>query len=220
MARFGLALLTACVLAFPTVAADKDKDATRVACLGDSITYGAGVKDREKNCYPAVLGRLLGDEYDVRNFGVSGATLLSKGDKPYVKEKAYKDLKAFKPSVVVILLGTNDTKPQNWKHADDFADDYKALIKELSALDSKPKICLCTPVPAYPANYGIDDAIIKAEVKPRIEQIGGDAMLRVIDLYTALSGKPELFPDKVHPNADGAAVIAKAVFLGVTGAAD
>ena len=220
MARFCLALLTACVLAFPAGAADKDKEAIRVACLGDSITYGAGVKDREKNCYPAVLGRLLGDGYDVRNFGVSGATLLSKGDKPYVKEKAYKDLKAFKPNVVVILLGTNDTKPQNWKHADDFADDYKALIKELSALDSMPKIYLCTPVPAYPGNYGIDDGRIKDGVKPRVEQIGQDAMLRVIDLYTALSGKAELFPDKVHPNADGAAVIAKTVFLALTGAAD
>ncbi len=83
--------------------------------------------------------------------------MLSKGDKPYIKEKAYREVKLFKPNVIVIMLGTNDTKPRNWKHEDDFVADYKAMIKELSALASKPKIYLCSPVPAYPGNFGIDD---------------------------------------------------------------
>lgn len=183
----------------------------RVACIGDSITYGAGVEKREENNYPTQLGKLLGDRYQVRNFGVSGATLLSKGDKPYIKENAYKQAKEFLPQIVVIKLGTNDTKPQNWKYEAEFNDDCKAMIKELSALESKPKIWLSVPVPAYPTNFGIEDARIKEGVKPKIEQVGKDMGLPVIDLYEALSDKPKLFPDKVHPNAEGARLIAETV---------
>src|SRR5687768_14105445 len=111
---FGLSLL----LGTSPACADDKKDAVRVACVGDSITYGAGVSNRDRNCYPAVLQRLLGDGHDVRNFGVSGTTVLAKGDNPYTLQKVYQQAREFKPHVVVIALGTNDTKPQNWKHAD------------------------------------------------------------------------------------------------------
>ena len=104
---------------------DEYKDVIRVACVGDSITFGAGVGDREKNSYPAVLGRLLGEKWQVKNFGVSGATMLNKGDKPYTKQKAFAAALEFKPNVVLIKLGTNDSKPQNWKFKADFAADAK-----------------------------------------------------------------------------------------------
>jgi acyl-CoA thioesterase I len=193
-------------------AAAASAEKTRVACLGDSITFGAGVEDRDTNCYPVQLGRMLGDKYDVRNFGVSGATLLNQGDKPYRKEKAYQAARDFKPHVVIIKLGTNDTKPQNWKYQDDFIADYKQMILELSASNMPPRIWLCTPVPAYPGNWGIDDGRIRAGVIPKIEQVSKDTGLPVIDLYRALSARPKLFPDKVHPNAEGAKEIAKTVY--------
>src|SRR3712207_5545352 len=86
------------------------KNVFRVACVGDSITYGAGVSGREKNSYPAVLGQWLGTKWDVRNFGVSGATLLKKGNRPYWKQQKFADALQFKPDVVIIKLGTNDSK--------------------------------------------------------------------------------------------------------------
>jgi lysophospholipase L1-like esterase len=200
------------ILAFATPAcADDRKDLVRVACIGDSITYGAGVEDREKNCYPTVLQSILGDRYEVRNYGVSGATLLAKGDKPYVKESAYAKAIEFQPNIVIIKLGTNDTKPKNWQHADDFTADYKSLIASFQKLESKPRVILCTPVPAYPENFGISDDRIRTGVKPKLESLGEDLQLPVIDLYAALSNKKELFPDKVHPNAEGAKVMAETV---------
>ena len=214
MTRWSSALVAAAALAAPACADDR-KDLTRVACVGDSITYGAGVEDREKNCYPAVLQSLLGDRYEVRNFGVSGATLLTRGDKPYVKEKAYRAALDFKPHVVVIKLGTNDTKPKNWAHADAFAAAYTALVESFRKLDSKPKVFLCTPVPAYPENFGIHDDRIRTGVKPKVEALGKELMLPVIDLYAALSNKKDLFPDKVHPNADGAKIMAETVFRAI-----
>ena len=95
------------------------KDAVRVACVGNSITYGAGIKNRSHDSYPSVLGRLLGDKYWVKNFGVSARTMLNKGDRPYMKEQAYQQALAFNPNIVVIKLGTNDSKSFNWVHKAD-----------------------------------------------------------------------------------------------------
>ena len=92
------------------------EDAIRVACIGNSITDGFGIDMRAKYGYPAQLQGILGDGYWVKNFGVSARTMLNKGDFPYMNEMAWKDALAFKPDIVVIKLGTNDSKPQNWQY--------------------------------------------------------------------------------------------------------
>jgi len=187
------------------------KGPKRVACVGDSITFGAAIKDRAKNCYPAQLGRMLGEGWDVANFGVNGATLLKKGDKPYWKQRAFGQAHAFEPQVVIIKLGTNDSKPQNWKHKADYVADYVALIESFRKLRSKPRVFLCYPVPAYPGRWGITDKVMKEEVMPRLDEVAKKSGCKVIDLYSALSDKKAMFPDRVHPNAEGATVIAKQV---------
>jgi lysophospholipase L1-like esterase len=199
--------LAACLAAARPAAAEPIK----VACVGDSITFGAGVEKREENAYPKVLGRLLGDGYEVRNFGVSGATLLRKGDNPWWKLGVFKQATDFAPALVVIKLGTNDSKPQNWKFKDEFAKDYGDLIDHFAGLPSKPKICACLPVPVYETKWGINEAVVKGEIIPVIRQVAIAKKATIIDLYTALSDKPELFPDKIHPNAAGAALMAKVI---------
>lgn len=193
------------------------QDKVRVACVGDSITFGAGIKDRDHNSYPAQLGRMLGERWDVKNFGHSGATLLNNGDLPYVKTREYKVALAFKPNVVIIFLGTNDSKPQNWKHKDGYAADYKSLIGDFRKADPKVRVYACLPVPAFPGNFGIRDEIIKNEVVPQIKPVAADTGATLIDLYAALSDKNDLFPDKVHPNAAGAELMARAVCRALTG---
>jgi len=188
----------------------------RVACIGDSITFGAGIRDRKRNSYPAVLGRLLGEKYQVRNFGVSGATLLKKGDKPYWKLAAFRQATEWQPNIVIIKLGTNDSKPQNWRHKAEFADDLRALVDHFAALPSKPKIWLCLPVPVYATRWGINEATVKGEIIPIIQKVAEEKKLPTIDLYTALSGKPEMFPDKIHPNAAGAKLMAETILKAIT----
>ncbi len=185
---------------------------TRIACVGDSITFGAANADRAKNCYPAELGRLLGKEYTVRNFGVNGATLLKKGDRPYWKLKAFKDATAFGPNIVIIKLGTNDTKPQNWNKAgNEFEVDLRALIDHFQKQPSKPAIYLCLPVPVYQDRWGINEKTVSEGVIPVIKKIAKAKKLPVIDLHKALSDHPEMFPDKIHPNAAGAKRMAKTI---------
>lgn len=122
---------------------------TKVACVGNSITYGAGIVNRDKNSFPAQLQAMLGKEYEVRNFGVSGRTLLSKGDYPYIKTREYQEALSFLPDVVFVKLGTNDSKLRNRVHLSDFIEEYKTLIRHFKELPSHPRIIILTPIPAY-----------------------------------------------------------------------
>jgi len=113
----------------------------KLACIGDSITYGSGIKQRTKNHYPAQLGHWLGDKWRVRNFGVSGATLLRDGDKPYPKQKLYEQALKWQPDIAVIMLGTNDSKLQNWgEHANAFVCDYQTLIESFRDTNTDMRI--------------------------------------------------------------------------------
>jgi acyl-CoA thioesterase I len=173
----------------------------KVACIGNSITYGMGYNHPKS--YPSQLDSLLGEGWQVKNFGVPGATMLRKGDMPYHKLKAFADAKAFNPDVVIIKLGTNDTKPQNWNsHSGEFMSDYDSMLTELSSLPSKPFIILCTPVPAYSLSWGIRDSVVRLEI-PLVENIAKLHNLKLINLYQPLSNHKEWFPDGIHPNEFG-----------------
>ena len=180
----------------------------RVACVGDSITYGHGIKDRAHDTYPGVLGSMLGEKYDVRNFGVSGTTTMMGTDMPYMNEQAYKDALEFNPQIVTIKLGTNDSKPYNW-------NDLKTLIESFRALPSKPKIWLCLPVPAMGHAWSINDSIIYNGVIPYIKEVAQEENLPVIDLNTPFQGQRQYFPDTIHPNEEGQRNIAEIIFENV-----
>lgn len=214
--RTFLSSILATVLLGPALHA-ADSKPLRVACVGDSITFGAGVEQRDKNNYPKVLGELLGAKFETRNFGRSGATLLKQGDLPYCTTKEFEDAIDYQPNIVILKLGTNDSKPQNWdKHKAEFATDARELVAHFQALPSKPRVFVCLPVPVYETKWGINEPVVKGEVIPILQQVAKDMKLPTIDLYTALTGRPELFPDKIHPNAAGAKVIAETVAKALT----
>jgi len=191
-------------------------DPVRVACVGNSITWGSQVENRAVNCYPNQLQRMLGAAYEVHNFGVSGSTLLNLGDKPYMKESAYREAIQIKPEILVIKLGTNDSKPQNWdEYKSYFVRDYKSMIGSFRAANPKVRIFLCLPVPAYGEAFGIREKVISSEILPLVKQVAEEEKVGLIDLFGPLSNHPEFFPDKIHPNAAGAKVIAEQVFAAI-----
>lgn len=189
----------------------------RVACVGNSITFGSGIANRDRDSYPSVLGQMLGRGYEVRNFGFSARTMLMKGDHPYMKEQLFRDALHYNPDIVVIKLGTNDSKPFNWKYKAGLPRDIQTMVDAFKALPSRPKIYLCYPPKAYRIRYAINDSIIEHGVIPVIDRIAKKNRLPVIDLHTALSGMPEHFPDYVHPDPAGAHKIAETVYRAITG---
>jgi lysophospholipase L1-like esterase len=189
----------------------------KVACIDNSITYGSGIDNRPLNSYPAQLQRMLGNNWIVRNFGIVGRTMLKKGDYPFWKEEAHTQAKNFLPDVIVIKLGTNDTKTRNWKFSNEFYSDYKAIVRELKALSSHTQIFVRKPVPVYSAQWRTNHSFIVHGVIPTIERLGKEEKLQVIDLYTPLSGKPKNFPDHIYPNAEGTGLMAKTIYKALTG---
>ena len=188
----------------------------KVACVGDSITYGCMVSGWPWRNYPYKLGKFLGDGYHVENFGVSAHTLQDTGDHPYSREKTYRRSLSFYPQIVIIKLGTNDSKTANWINAEAFASAYRALIAVYKALPSSPAVYLCTPAAAYAGKGATKDSYafdIREEnlrvMRCAIHQIALEDNLPLIDLAGATSGHREWFgADGIHPNALGAEKIA------------
>ena len=179
----------------------------RVACLGDSIT--------ELSNYPNDLQTMLGADYSVRNFGVSGSTVLLHTDKPYIDQEAFQRAKEFLPTIVVILLGTNDVRSDIYQSIDNFVADYEQLVSEVQALESKPKIFLVKPPPIFDNEFDLSNTNLVEGVIPRIEQVAKELGLTTIDVYTPLANHPEYFMDGIHPNNEGARLIASEIYKAI-----
>ncbi|WP_224994379.1 GDSL-type esterase/lipase family protein [Cesiribacter sp. SM1] len=184
------------------------QSAIKVACIGNSITEGYGLE----TTYPQALQQLLGAQYEVRNFGVSGRTLLKKGDYPYWNEAKYQEALAWNPDIVVIKLGTNDSKPQNWQYSKDFVKDYVQLVKSFKKLPSKPKVYISYPIPVFEDKWGITEEVVKNEILPAIRKVARRTRVETIDLYTPFVGKAALTYDGVHPTKEGAALLASEIY--------
>lgn len=186
----------------------------KIACVGDSITYGYGLGEWQKTSYPAQLQTMLGDGFCVNNYGYSGRTAQTTGDRPYSAEKLYAQSKAFAPDIVIFMLGSNDSKAFNW-NKETFIKDYKALVESYVNLESKPTIYIMAPPPVFEdggkVKYNIEKETIAKEIVPLTKEIAKEKGLACIDLYTLFEGKPNLFSDGCHPNAAGAKIIADTV---------
>lgn len=189
----------------------------KVACVGNSITFGAGIRNREKDAYPSQLAQMLGDGYDVRNFGVSGRTMIQKGGRSYMAQSAYKDALGFKPDILVVKLGTNDSNAPIWKYKADFVPDMTAMLEAFRKANSNVKIFLCYPVAINSLRDTARDRIITDEIIPMIDGVVGKFGAAVIDLHTPTVGRPELYTDVLHPNEEGAHLMAAAVCKAITG---
>ncbi|MEF2683116.1 MAG: cyclically-permuted mutarotase family protein [Parabacteroides johnsonii] len=209
-------LLCLFILLSATIQAQKIK----VACVGNSVTYGHGIEDREKNSYPTQLQRMLGERYEVVNFGKSGATLLRRGHCPYNEQEEYKAALDFAADQVVIHLGLNDTDPRDWpNYRDDFTKDYLALIDAFRQANPKCKIWICrlTPISHRHTRFKSGTRDWYWQIQQNIEDIATLANTGLIDLQAGLYDRPDLLPDALHPTAEGAGIIARTVCQALTG---
>lgn len=192
----------------------------KVACVGNSVTYGYLLPDREKNAYPAQLSRMLGDGYEVANFGKSGATLLNKGHRPYMAQPEFKQALEFAGDRVVIHLGLNDTDSRNWpNYRDDFIADYLALIDSFRMVNPGCKIWICrmTPITHRHARFKSGTRDWHEQIQHAIEKVAQNAGVGMIDLHEELHCRPNLLPDALHPDTEGAAILARTVYAAITG---
>lgn len=192
------------------IAAPTDK---KIACVGNSITDGHGIDMCDKRGYPALLQKRLGKGYEVKNFGVSARTLMNSADIPYQNELAWRDCLDWQPDVVVIKLGTNDSKEQNRGFIKtDFAKDLQIMIDSLRALPTYPRIYLATPIKAFKQTWTINEDVIANEEIPIIIDMAKKNQCELIDLHTLFGDDASLvMSDGIHPNDKGVAALADIV---------
>ena len=203
--------LTVAMLLSGASLSGSEQTTTTLACVGDSITKS------NDHAYPTHLGTLLGDQWEVHGFGKNGASVLKQGARPYVDGRAYPQTLALNPDVVVIMLGTNDSKDDTWVHKADFVSSYIEFVRGYQALESKPAIWLCYPPPAFSRKWQIDNDTITNEVIPMIDQVAQATGARIINVNAAFADRADLFPDDgIHPNPAGSHLIAEAVAAALT----
>jgi len=193
---------------------------TKVACIGDSVTWGYKIKDREVNSYPAQLQKLLGEDYIVENFGYSGATALKNGHKPYIQKPPFQKSLDFLPNIVIIHLGLNDQGLNNWpNHKEEFITDYLALINTYKSLASKPRVIICKMTPSLSGHKWFEEGMREnyQEIQTKIEQISTLTQVDLVDLQHPLHRFPEYYPDDLHPDKNGAKIIAQKSYGAITG---
>jgi len=186
----------------------------RITCVGASdvstpTPYGTPN-------WPVYIAPMLGYQYLIDNCGASGTTMTKQGDSPYWNTAQYTEALASSPDIVIIMLGSNDSKPYNWIYQTNYVPDYEDLIHLFQNLPSHPRVYVNTLLTVYgPGSYDITDPIVTGQLCPIIHQISFDEQLPLIDVNAATKGMPQNFPDNVHPDIAGAHVVAQTVFAGL-----
>ena len=186
-------------------------DGTKVVCVGDSITYGQGVMgSRKTDTFTAILSELTG--YTVKNYGLSNRTLLSTGNFPYTEEDFFASSQAENADIYVIMLGSNDSKPQFW-NKEQFTEEYREFIKTYLDLECAPTVYVMIPPAIFIEQDGgnCDDATVGGELAECVRSLGEELGVEVIDLYSLTEGHSEWFSDGLHPNAEGNRAIAEEI---------
>lgn len=188
----------------PKVTSGSTGGPIRIACVGDSITEITG--------YPSALQKLLGDNYIVGNFGVTGSTVLLNSWKPYMYQPQFENAEAFEPDIVVIMLGTNDDLKSLEQYNESFEDDYSTLISSFQQLQSNPRVLIANSPPIFSNSSDLSPSYLANTIIPETNELANKLSLPLIDVYTSFGNHFDYFEDGVHPNSLGAALIASDVY--------
>ncbi len=173
----------------------------RIACVGNSITWGWGLPDQISQSYPSIVQDSLGPTFLVENFGAPGAAVIRQAGNPYFRTEMFRHLLPFAPQQVVLSLGTNDSKPPIWgNYAGDFAKDYDSLWMAIDTLPSVARVWICMPPTAGINAFGVDEQVIAGQIVPAIRAHARLHCLDQIDLHGFTAGLGGHFPDGLHPD--------------------
>ena len=196
----------------------------RMAMVGNSITYGAGLPDPAADCYPSQLDTLLraiyGDSVLIGNYGVSARTMMKNSELPIWEENAFTDALELVPDICLILLGTNDSKPYRWDTwGDEFLGDYLSMIDTFKFRNPNTKFIVCYPPPIWKGHpYGTNyqdkhnDSVVVNEIIPLIDSVVTLTGATLVDFHTPFVDSLQYFPDKLHPDKAGSGIMAAMLF--------
>jgi len=186
-------------------------DKEKIAFVGDSITYGAGIPDPIPESFPSVIKSRIGKSYEMANFGKPAMSALYSSVKPYNTTEEYKNSLEYDADILFIMFGTNDIKNENWDTGkDNFVSDYVDMINKYKEKNPELKVYVGIPPRIFKENvYGErSPKILEEEGIPGVYMVIEETGATAIDFFTPTKDSPELFGDFLHPNAAGYRVFA------------
>jgi lysophospholipase L1-like esterase len=196
------------VAIFSVIESNVEARPIRVACIGDSITYGSGYTDK--------LNDLLGANYTVANFGVCGSTVSIHSNMSYIEQPQFKQAMAYHPDVIVIMLGTNDANSEITSDESSFENDYSQLVSSLEELSGVQLIWVVKSPPIFTENSSYNNTYLQSTILPQIDDLANQKSLPTVNVYDAFENHSDYFMDGVHPDDDGASLIASQVYDAIT----
>lgn len=185
--------------------------AIKIAAVGDSLTYGYGLENRVGDAYPSILLEKLGSNYQVSNFGMSGRSLLSTTEYPYLQEKNAKLSLESESDIVIIMIGSNDSRPAFWNR-EQFIKEYRELVALYIAMSSQPDVLLVVPPYVPTSRFGLNNAVVRDDLQEIIPQVAKEFKLPYVNLYPVTEGHLEYYSDGLHLTPLGNRVIAEAIY--------
>ncbi|MEU4014971.1 GDSL-type esterase/lipase family protein [Microbacterium sp. NPDC028030] len=209
LAMTGTVALTYRRIMYPPVPRVR-QDRIHVAAVGDSNTYGAGVlfRGRARRSYPGRLQQLLGERYQVLNYGVNRRTLQHDGDWPYDATPSAEASVRVGADIVLIMLGSNDARGENWNAAR-FESELVAFVERYRAAGAT--VHLLTPPVAFENRRGVSARTIEAEVVPLVRRVARARDIGLIDVFEITKASVASHPDGIHLDARSSAIVAAAV---------
>lgn len=175
-----------------------DRSNIKIACVGDSLTFGYLICNRKKNSYPARLQSKLGESYQVENFGLNGATISS-----YQTSEPFLQALAFNPDWIVCFLGANDSCPGAWQGGEAFYQHYVTLLRNFKEQANRLFYLVLLPQVAENNNFRVQNKIIVEEINPVIQKLSEEFLTGLLDLTDTFESK-DFQSDGVHFNDLGA----------------
>lgn len=185
--------------------------AIKVAAVGDSLTYGYGLENRVVDAYPSILLEKLGSHYQMENFGLAGRSLQSTSDYPYLQEENGQLSLASDPDIVLIMIGSNDSRAPYW-NKERFTAEYRQFVQGYQNLESQPDVMVIVPPFVPTTRFGLNNDIIKEELQTIIPEIAQELQCTCINLYPITEGHLEYYSDGLHLNPLGNRVIAEEIY--------
>ncbi len=185
--------------------------AIKVAAVGDSLTYGYGLENRREEAYPSVLLDLLGSHYQVSNYGMSGRSLLSTSDYPYLQEKNAQASLQSDADIVIIMIGSNDSRAAYW-NKEQFIKEYRAFAEAYLQMASQPEVFLVAPPHVPTSRFGLNNDIVRDELQAIVAETATDLGVHFVNLYPVTEGKMDYYSDGLHLTPLGNQVIAQEIF--------
>ncbi len=198
-------ILFSYILIFPLSLFPEDlSSGPKIACVGDSLTYGYGLFNRNRDSYPSQTDAFLPSHWEIRNYGINGACATA-GHPDFYLNNPVEELAAWDADIIILMLGSNDSKDSIWNSRDSYIKGMGRILNRIKGINTR--VVLMTPPPCHLNLFGISNERIQNEVIPALRQFAGSEGYRLLETGELFRDEEGIYLDNIHMNSKGYGIL-------------